>query len=510
MKGSPWEPRDPTGAVARSVTGAFCKGQLEQDAESRSEVGPAHSTGEPLEGNEGGEGRGRPGGNSQEQAKVRTQSRVALPLNLWRVYEAAKRNKQARFTALLHHVDVVALERAFRRLKRSASAGVDGETVVTYEQNLQANLRRLCEQVHTGRYKPLPVRRVYIPKLDGGQRPLGVPALEDKIVQGAVAEVLSAIYEVDFLGFSYGFRPGRNPHQALAALHTAVMTQCVNWVLDADIRKFFDSVDHEWLLRMIAHRIADPRVLRLVRQWLKTGVLEGGEWSETVEGTPQGAGISPLLANVFLHYALDLWVHWWRRRKARGRVIIVRYADDFVMGFQYTDDARRMLVDLRERMAKFKLTLHEEKTRLIEFGRLPTLDHARRGERRPETFAFLGFTHYCGRTRDGRFVLKRKTQSKRLTAKLKALGVEARRRMHAPLADQQRWLGQVLRGHYAYYGLPSNFRSLRGFYQQVRRIWYGALRRRSQRRLTWDDFRSVLERFPLPTPRIAHPCADVA
>jgi len=222
------------------------------------------------------------------------------------------------------------------------------------------------------------------------------------------------------------------------------------------------------------------------------------------------AVISPLLANVFLHYALDLWVHWWRRRKARGRVIIVRYADDFVMGFQYTDDARRMLVDLRERMAKFKLTLHEEKTRLIEFGRLPTLDHARRGERRPETFAFLGFTHYCGRTRDGRFVLKRKTQSKRLTAKLKALGVEARRRMHAPLADQQRWLGQVLRGHYAYYGLPSNFRSLRGFYQQVRRIWYGALRRRSQRRLTWDDFRSVLERFPLPTPRIAHPCADVA
>jgi len=252
-----------------------------------------------------------------------------LPLNLWRVYEAAKRNKQAQFTALMHHVDAVALERAFRRLKRKASAGVDGETVVTYEQDLESNLKDLCERVHTGRYRPLPVRRVYIPKADGGQRPLGVPALEDKIVQGAVAEVLSVVYEVDFLGFSYGFRPGRNPHQALAALHKAMMTQCVNWVLDADIRKFFDSVDHEWLLRMIAHRIADPRVLRLIRMWLQAGVLEGGEWRETVEGTPQGAGISPLLANVFLHYVLDLWVHHhWRKRKARGRVIVVRYADD--------------------------------------------------------------------------------------------------------------------------------------------------------------------------------------
>ena len=257
---------------------------------------------------------------------------------------------------------------------------------------------------------------------------------------------------------------------------------------------------------MIAHRIADPRVLRLIRQWLKAGVLEGGEWHETVEGTPQGAGISPLLANVFLHYVLDLWVKWWRKRKARGRVIIVRYADDFVMGFQYADDARRMRADLGERMAKFGLKLHEEKTRLIEFGRLPTLDHARRGERRPKTFAFLGFTHYCGRTRDGRFVVKRKTQSKRLTTKLKSLWTEARRRMHMPVRGQHQWLTQVLRGHYAYYGLPSNFRSMRGYYQQVKRIWYCALRRRSQRRLTWTGFVALLERFPLPTPRITHPC----
>src|SRR5689334_180143 len=392
MKGSPREPRGPAGTTGSAV-GARCEGQPEQSAEPRSGVGPVHSTAEPLEGNERGEGRGRPGGSPSEKAGARTQSRFALPLKLWRVYEAAQRNKQARFSALLHHVNVVALERAFRRLKRNASAGIDGETVVTYEQDLQAKLRDLCERVHTGRYRPMPVRRVYIPKSDGGQRPLGVPALEDKIVQGAVAEVLSAVYEVDFLGFSYGFRPGRNPHQALTALHTGVMTQCVCWVLDADIRKFFDSVNHEWLLRMVAHRIADPRVLRLIRMWLEAGVLEGGEWQRAVEGTPQGAGISPLLANVFLHYVLDLWVRQWRKRTARGRVIIVRYADDFVMGFQYADDARRMLAALGERMAKFGLKLHEGKTRLIEFGRLPTLDHARRGERRPKTFAFLGFTH---------------------------------------------------------------------------------------------------------------------
>lgn len=451
-------------------------------------------------------GRDRREGNLPERAKVRTQSRVALPPHLQRVNEAARRNRQARFTALLHHVDVTALERAFRRLKRNASAGVDGETVASYEQNLLRNLQALCQRVHSGGYRPWPVRRVYIPKPDGGQRPLGVPALEDKVVQGAVAEVLSAIYEIDFLGFSYGFRPRRNPHQALAALHTALMTQCVCWVLDADIRKFFDSVDHEWLMQMVAHRIADRRVLRLIRQWLKAGVLERGEWHETVEGTPQGAGISPLLANIFLHYVLDLWIHQWRRRKARGRVSLVRYADDFVVGFQYRDDGQRMLADLRERMAKFGLQLHEDKTRLMEFGRLPALDHRQRGERRPQTFAFLGFTHYCGWTRDGRFVVKRKTQSRRLTAKLKSLREEARRRMHAPVRDQHRWLCQVLRGHYAYYGLPSNFRSLKGFLCEVRRTWFRALRRRSQRRLHWDAFEDLLQRFPLPTPRITPPC----
>lgn len=419
--------------------------------------------------------------------------------------EAASRDKKARFTALLHHVDVVALARAFRRLRRGASAGVDGETVASYEEDLEVKLQALCERIHAGRYRALPVRRVYIPKSDGGQRPLGIPALEDKIVQSAVAEVLSAIYEVDFLGFSYGFRPGRNPHQALDAMHTALMSQRVNWVLDADVRRFFDSVDHEWLMRMLAQRVADRRVLALVRQWLKAGILESGKWYETVEGTPQGSGISPLLANVFLHYVLDLWVHRWRRRVASGRVVIVRYADDFVMGFQRTRDARKMMADLRERMARYGLRLHEDKTRLIEFGRLPALDRKRRGVRRLDTFAFLGFIHYCGWTRDGRFVVKRKTQSQRLTRKLKSLRREARCRMHAPVAVQHRWLCQVLRGHYAYYGLTGNFRSLTMFYQEVRRLWFRALRRRSQRRMTWKDFGALLERSPLPTPRITHP-----
>jgi group II intron reverse transcriptase/maturase len=418
------------------------------------------------------------------------------------VNEAAKRDRKARFTALLHHVDHEALYRAFRRLRRSASAGVDGETVADYEKNFVSNIKGLCSRVHTGRYRPLPVRRVYIPKSDGGKRLLGIPALEDKIVQGAVAEVLSAIYEVDFIGFSYGFRPGRSPHQALHALHTALMTQCVNWVLDADIRRFFDSVDHEWLMRMLSHRIADKRILRLIAQWLRAGVMERGEWSETTEGTPQGAGVSPLLANIFLHYVVDLWVHRWRRQEARGRVAIVRYADDFVMGFQYPHDARRMMTALEKRLARFGLALHENKTRLIEFGRLPSLSREQRGLRRCATFAFLGFTHYCGRTRDGRFVVKRKTQSQRLRVKLKSLRLRAKQRMHAPVAVQHRWLSQVLRGHYAYYALPSNFRALRTFCYEVHRLWFRSLSRRSQRRLTWPKYKALLERFPLPEPRL--------
>ena len=401
----------------------------------------------------------------------------------------------------MHHVDEEALRRAFGRLKRAAAPGVDGETVELYAAQVQERLEDLLRRVQTGTYRPQPVRRTYIPKVDGQKRPLGIPTLEDKIVQGAVAEVLSAIYEQDFLGLSYGFRPGRSPHDALEALHTGVMTQYVNWVLDADIRSFFDSVDHEWLLRMLAHRVADRRILGLVRGWLKAGVLDGRQWSESKEGVPQGAGISPLLANIFLHYVLDLWVHK-QRRQMRGRVILVRYADDFAMGFQYEQEARWMMAELKKRLGKFGLELHSDKTRLIEFGKRSSEQRARRGDGRPETFNFLGFSHYCGKSRDGRFVDKRRTDRKRLTRKLNEVRREMRLRMHTPIGEQHRWLCSVLRGHYAYYGLPSNWHRLDSFRQEIQSHWYRTLRRRNERELTWDKYRALLERLPLPAPRI--------
>ncbi len=340
-----------------------------------------------------------------------------------------------------------------------------------------------------------------MPKPDGGLRPIGVLVLEDKIVQGAVAEVLSAVYEADFIGFSYGFRPGRSPHGALKALERALITRKINWVLDADIRSFFDSVDHEWMLRMVAHRIADPRILQLIKRWLRAGILEGSEWKETVAGTPQGAGISPLLANIFLHYVFDLWVAKWRRGQARGDMIVIRYADDTLFGFEHEKDARRMLSELSERFGKFGLRLHEEKTRLIEFGRYAAERRAKRGERRPETFDFLGFTHCSSRTKDGRFIIRRKTQRKRMVRKLKELRIEAKRRRHWLMGKQQKWLAAVLRGHYAYYGLPGNFRALSLFAYEVRKLWFRALRRRSQKsRMTWERFNRLLSVFPLPSP----------
>jgi group II intron reverse transcriptase/maturase len=403
----------------------------------------------------------------------------------------------------MHHIDTEALKRVYNRQRRKASAGIDGVTVEAYGENLEVNLKGLCDRVHSGSYRPHPVRRVYVPKSDGTQRPIGMPTLEDKIVQGAVSEVLSAIYEVDFLGFSYGFRPGRNPHHALQALNTALIKCKINWVLDADIRRFFDSVDHEWLLRMIAHRVADPRILRLIRQWLRAGVLEGDKWFKTLEGTPQGAGISPMLANIFLHYSLDLWVHQWRRRHANGDVIIVRYCDDFVIGFESQGDAETIQNELKARLSKFSLSLNEKKTRLIEFGRFAAERRKRRGMRRPETFGFLGFTHYCSMNKKGGFFIIRKTQGARMVRKLKELRTEARFRMHWPLKKQQIWLSAVLRGHYAYYGLLGNSRALSNFAYQVRRIWFRVLFRRSQKNaMTWERFNRLLKIFPLPTPRI--------
>lgn len=453
------------------------------------------------------------GGIPEQIARDRTQSRGSLPPNLLRVKQAAERDRQARFTALLHHVDVAALRRSFGRLKRNASAGVDGETVSSYEPGLDEKLEALHARVHSGRYQAQLIRRVHIPKSDGGQRPLGILVLEDKIVQGAMAEVLSAIYEVDFVGASYGFRPGRHAHDALDAVQDGMVRQMVNWVLDADIRSFFDSVDHELVLRVLAKRIADRRVLRLIRQWLRAGVLESGQCEATEVGTPQGAVISPLLANVYLHYVLDMWVEDWKTKTRPGPMMYVRYADDFVMGFKHRHAAEQMLTDLKERMRRCRLALHEGKTRLIEFGRFAFERRARRGERRPETFDFLGFTHYCDATRNGRFLLKRKTQSKRLRRKLKEVRVEAKRRMHEPVAAQRQWLSRLLRGHYAYYGVRYNYRSLARFFDEVKLAWFRALRRRDrERRLTWQRFNQLLEVFSLPKPRITRswPTAQAA
>lgn len=376
-------------------------------------------------------------------------------------------------------------------------------TVEEYGRDLQGNLERLHERVHSGQYWPKPVRRTYIPKADGGMRGLGVPALEDKIVQGAVAEVLNAIYEADFYGFSYGFRPGRSPHGALESLRQGLMTRRVNWVLDVDIQGFFDSIDHEWILKMVAHRIADKRVLRLIRRWLKAGILESGEWVAVDAGTPQGAGISPLLANVVLHYIFDMWVREWRQKRAKGQVIVCRYADDIVIGAESKEEAWRLLEALRERLAKFGLTLNEGKTQVIEFGRQGARKRAQAGLSRQRTFNFLGFTHYWGRTKKGKIVVKRKTQATRMTRKLKELRAELRRRWHEPIREQYTWLCQVLRGHYRYYGVIFNGRSLSRFLYVVHRMWFKAMKRRTRKnRLNWQKFNQLLAMYPLPKPRI--------
>jgi group II intron reverse transcriptase/maturase len=350
---------------------------------------------------------------------------------------------------------------------------------------------------------------VYIPKPDGRQRPLGIATLEDKILQRAVAEVLNAVYEEDFLGFSYGFRPGRGPHDALDALTVGITERKVNWILDADVSDFFSRLDHSWMERFLGHRIADKRVLRLIRKWMTAGVIEDGSWSETAEGSPQGASVSPLLANVYLHYVFDLWADWWRRRYAHGDVIIVRFADDFVVGFQHLGDAKRFLNDLRKRFAKFSLELHPDKTRLIEFGRFAAKNRQERGLAKPETFDFPGFTHVCGKTRDGRFWLRRITIKKRLRAKLKQVKAELRRRRHWPIPEQGRWLASVLRGHFNYYAVPGNIDLITAFRDQIRWYWIQTLRRRSQRhRMTWERY-SRIEKKWLPPARIVHPYPSV-
>jgi group II intron reverse transcriptase/maturase len=397
------------------------------------------------------------------------------------------------------------LRAAYFALKRDAAAGIDGETWQHYGQALEENLRDLSGRLARGAYRAKPVKRTYIPKADGRPRPLGIPTLEDKLVQRTPVEVLNAIYETDFLGFSYGFRPGRDPHNALDALYAGLLTRKVSWVLDADIRGFFEAITHEWLVKFIEHRIADRRVVRLIQKWLNAGVLEDGTrtWSET--GTPQGSSISPLLANVYLHYVFDLWAHRWRKTQAHGDMIVVRYADDFIVGFQHRAEAERFLTELRERFAKFGLELHPEKTRLLQFGPFAAEDRHRAGKGKPETFNFLGFTHICGKKRNGRFTVVRQTIRQRLQAKLREVKTELRRRLHDPIPEVGRWLRTVVDGHLRYYGVPMNSRALFTFCFQVGRLWYRALRRRSQTaRLTWERMRRLVERW-LPPPRVTHP-----
>jgi RNA-directed DNA polymerase len=429
--------------------------------------------------------------------------------DLDRVRQVARKDRDVRFTALLHHVDVDRLREAYRAISPNAAPGVDGVTWRDYGLDLEANLRDLHARVQRGAYRATASRRVFIPKPDGRSRPLGVAALEDKILQRAVVEVLNAVHEQDFLGFSYGFRPGRGQHDALDALAVAIERRRVNWVLDADIRDFFTRLDQGWLERFLEHRIADKRVLRLIQKWLRAGVIEDGEWSKTEEGTAQGASVSPLLANVYLHYVFDLWADQWRRRHARGDVIFVRFADDYVAGFEHREDAERFLADLRDRFAEFCLELAAEKTRLIEFGRFAARDRARRGVSKPETFDLLGFTHICAKDRHGRFKLKRVTSKKKMRAKLKSVKAEMRRRMHHPIPEQGRWLARVLAGHYNYYAVPDNSEALRAFRYRVMRHWRQVLRHRSQKgRITWERTRRLADRW-LPRARILHPWPSV-
>ena len=453
----------------------------------------------------------RPGtkGNAEQQRMHRTQSRDRMSQSLDRVRKAARLRKKDRFTALFHHINVDTLRTAFYALRRKAAPGVDGMTWQDYEADIEPRLRNLHNRVQRGAYRPQPSRRTYIPKADGKQRPLAIAALEDKIVQGATVMVLNAIYEGDFCGFSSGFRPGRGPHDALDALCTAIDKRKVNWIIDADIQNFFGAVSQEWLVRFLEHRIGDNRITRLIQKWLKAGILEDGVVTVDDRGTGQGSVISPLLANIYLHYVLDLWAKRWRQREATGDMVIVRYADDVVIGFEHEDDARRFLDAMRARLEGFMLSLHPDKTRLIEFGRFAAASRKKRGLARPETFDFLGFSFICGKSRQGRFQLQRKTRGDRMRAKLRDIKVGLRRRMHWPISEQGRWLRQVVSGHYAYFAVPTNIRALTALRYHVVDLWRQSLRRRSQKDgATWERITKIANEY-LPSPRILHPWPSV-
>ena len=456
---------------------------------------------------ESNEGRAATKGNLRSQSTCRTRGRESVSQAVERIRQAVKRDPKEKLTALLHHISVDTLCWSFYSLKKNVAAGVDGVVWEEYERELDSRLADLHRRVHTGAYRALPSRRVNIPKADGGTRPLGIAALEDKIVQKAVVElILTPIYEAEFLGFSHGFRPGRGAHDALDVLAYGITERKVSWIVDADIRAFFDQIDRDWLVRFLEHRIGDKRVIRLIIKWLNAGVMESGQWHDDLCGVPQGANVSPVLANVYLHYVLDLWFHKrWRPQNAQGQAMIVRYADDFVVCFQYRQDAQKFLCDLEDRLRSFALEIHPEKTRLIEFGRFAWQNRSARGESRPETFDFLGFTHYCRKDRKGKFGLGRKPIAKRVSRTLKRIKAELRRRMHQDVYEIARWLGQVIRGWLGYYAVPTSGAFLNSFVHRIKAIWLKMLRRRSQR----DRFSgSRLDRIVCtcwPPVRILHP-----
>ena len=451
------------------------------------------------------EGRARAKENTSQAHTPPAQNGQGVSQGLKGVRQAARERKKEQFTTLLHHVTEDLLRASFYALKRKAAPGVDGVTWKQYEDGLENRLADLKGRIHRGAYRAQPSRRIYIPKGNGRQRPIGIATLEDKIVQQCVVTILNEIYEVDFRGFSYGFRPGRSPHQALDALSVGIQRKRVNWILDADIRGFFDQMSHEWTMQFVQHRVADRRILRLIQKWLKAGVSEDGEWSETKKGTPQGAVISPLLANLYLHHVFDLWVDQWRKKVAQGDVMVVRYADDLVVGFQHKGEAERFLREFAERLAKFGLELHPDKTRLIEFGRFALANRQARGEGEPESFAFLGFTHSCGINSKGYFTIRRHTIRQRLEAKLQQVKQKLRERMHEPVARVGEWLGRVLNGFYQYHAVPGNQRALQRFRKRIGWYWWQALKRRSQRgRLTVARLNRLTSRW-LPSPRVLHP-----
>jgi len=504
----------PDWPVARKAAGPWREGEepkpLMHDREKSDPAivakKPANKVGQPTA--ELVERRAGTEGNVGQRRTRRTQGRVSASQALDRIRTAARQRKKERFTALFHHLTHDALREAFYALRRKAAPGVDGVKWEDYEADLDRNLTDLHKRVHQGAYKPQPARRQYIPKADGRKRPLAIAALEDKIVQRAVATILEAIFEEDFLNFSYGFRPGRGQHDALDALHVGINSQKVNFILDADIRSFFDTVNREWLNRFLNHRIGDARITRLIVKWLTAGVLEDETITVSDTGTGQGAVISPLLANIYLHYVFDLWIERWIRREARGEMIAVRYADDIVIGFQYETDAKRFLELMHARFGEFSLALHPEKTRLIEFGRFAAVNRKRRGLGKPETFTFLGFTFICSTTRQGSFQLKRKTRADRMQAKLKEVGEELRRRMHWPIPELGKWLRQVVTGFFAYHAVPTNWHALAAFRYHITVLWKRTLERRSHKAgILWERMMQLVDDW-LPQPKILHPWPD--